>query len=197
MIKLTRITQNDPVKRLRAQINGAMDAIEGSQPMVGLGVDVEADYWGDGDNDSGFRHLAHNAIGTIRGTLLLHCLPDSTAAVITGVDGIVWDSARPTPDAGITKLHYRWVTLSIHKVSLPGKPITTFKTLAEYGLTKQNDKLEPEIEHITREPVYPLGYKFLYQSYDNSGANMSAVYLSGTRDKCMIILSTGPHGDRE
>lgn len=196
MIQLTRIAPEDPIKRLRAQINSAMNEIEGDQPMVGLGSDVEADYWNPDDNDIP-RHVAHSDRGTIHGTLLLQCLPDNTDAVITDVNGMAWPGSRPKLDTGITKLRYTWVMFSIHKVSLPTRSLTTFKTLVDYGFTKQSFVFDPAIEHITREPVFPLGGKLIYQDIDRTSLITAEAYLSGTRDKCMLLLSTGPLGDRE
>lgn len=196
MIKLTRIAPEDQIKRLRSQINRAMDEIEGDQPMVGLGSDVEADYWNPNDDDV-VRHVAHSDRGTIHGSLLLQCLPDNTDAVVTDVNGMVWPASRPKLDQGITKLRYTWVTLSVYKVSLPTKALTTFKTLVDYGLTKQSFDFDPSIQAITREPVFPLGGKLIYQDIDRTSLITAVAYLSGTRDKCMIILNTGPLGDRE
>lgn len=197
MIKLTRIAPEDPIKRLRTQINHAMDEIEGDQPMVGLGSRVEADYWGPGDNASGFRHVARSPLGTVHGTLLLQCLPDSTDAVITDVNGETWPSVRPTLDATITKLRYTWVVLSIHTVSLPARSLTTFKTLVDYGLARQTYEFTPDLQHITREPVFPLGPKALFKTQNNGDLHWGETYLSGTPDKCMLILHTGILGDRE
>lgn len=192
MIQLTRIAPEDPVKRLRSQINRAMDEIEGDQPMVGLGTNVEADYWGPGDNGSGFRHLAHSALNTVHGTLLLQCLPDNLHAVITGVDGEVWPSVKPELDTGLTKLAFTWVTLSIKRVSLPGRALNSFKTLVEYGLSRQTYDFAGDMTHITREPVFPLGLKAIFKRTNADELNWSAAYLSGNVDKCMVILHTGP-----
>lgn len=197
MIQLTRLAPEDPIKRLRSQINHAMDEIEGDQPMVGLASNVEADYWGPGDNQSGFRHVAHSPLGTVNGTLLLQCLPDNTDAVVTDVNGEVWPSVQPTLDETITKLKYTWVTLNIKSVSLPTRVLTVFKTLLEYGLAKQNYDFAPDLPQITREPVFPLGLKALFKSASNADLTWSATYLSGSRDKCMLILHTGVLGDTE
>lgn len=196
MIQLTRIAPEDPVKRLRSQINHAMDEIEGDQPMVGLASDVEADYWNPGADDV-VRHVAHSDRGTIHGTLLLQCLPDFTDAVITDVNGMAWPGSRPKLDQGITKFRYTWVVLSIYKVSLPTRALTRFKTLVDYGLTRQTFVFNPEIQHITSEPVFPLGVKIIYQDIDRTSLVTAEAYLSGTSDKCMLLLNTGPHGDRE
>lgn len=196
MIQLTRIAPEDPVKRLRAQINRAMDEIVSDQPMVGLASDVEADYWNPDDDDIP-RHVAHSDRGTIHGTLLLQCLPDNTHAVITDVNGMAWPGVRPKLDQGITKFRYTWVVLSIHRVSLPTRAITRFKTLVDYGLSRQSFVFDPQIQHITSEPVFPLGGKLIYQDIDRTSLITADAYLSGTSDKCMLLLSTGPHGDRE
>lgn len=197
MIRLTRIAPEDPVKRLRSQINHAMDEIEGDQPMVGLASKVEADYWGPGDNPSGFRHVAYSPLGTVHGTLLVQCLPNNADAVVTDVNGEAWPSVQPTLDETITKLRYTWVTLSIKSVRLPTRVLTVFKTLRDYGLTLQNWDFAPDLPHITREPVYPLGLKALFKTASNKDLVWSAAYLSGTPDKCMLILHTGQLGDTE
>ena len=192
MIQLTRIAPEDPIKRLRTQINHAMNEIEGDQPMVGLGSNVEADYWGPGENASGFRHVAHSALNEVHGTLLLQCLPDTQHAVITGVDGEVWPSVKPELDIGLTKLTFTWVTLSIKRVSLPGRALNSFKTLVEYGLPRQNYDFAPHLTEITREPVFPLGLKAIFKITSTDDLTWSAAYLSGTIDKCMVILHTVP-----
>ncbi len=136
-------------------------------------------------------------LGTVHGTLLVQCLPDNTDAVITDANGEIWPSVRPTLDATITKLKYTWVTLSITSVRLPARVLTVFKTLVDYGFARQNYVFAPDLQHITREPVFPLGLKALFKP--NSGADLqwAATYLSGTRDKFMLILHTGLLGDSE
>lgn len=197
MITLPRIAQDNPIKQLRSTFNAAMDEIQGDQPLVGMGILAEADYWGPGDNASGFRHVAHSPLGMVHGTLLVQCLPDNTDAVITDVNGEIWPSVRPTLDETITKLKYTWVTLGVTSVRLPARVLTVFKTLVDYGFDRQNYVFTPDLQHITREPVFPLGLKALFKP--NSGADLqwAATYLSGTRDKFKLILHTGPLGDSD
>lgn len=197
MITLPRIAQDNPIKQLRSTFNAAMDEIQGDQPLVGMGRLADADYWGPGDNASGFRHVAHSPLGMVQGTLLVQCLPDNTDAVITDANGEIWPAVRPTLDATITKLKYTWVTLNVTSVRLPARVLTVFKTLVDYGFDRQNYVFAPHLQQITREPVFPLGLKALFKP--NSGADLqwAATYLSGTRDKFMLILHTGLLGDSD
>lgn len=199
MIQLTRIAPENQFKRLRSQINRAMDEVEGDQPMLGSANRVEIDYWGPEANGSGLRIVAHSGPNTVTGMLLVQCLPDNTNAVITDVNGEIWTTTRPTLESGITKLKYTWVTISILSVRLPTRVLTVFKSLSEYGLFTPNIQYAPNMPpNNPDERVFPLGLKALFKPASDADLVWSAAYLAARKDRTMLILHVGaPLGDPE
>lgn len=192
MIQLTRIAPGDPFKRLRSQINAAMNEVEGDQPQLGMPKAMSVEYFkhkGDGPN---MTRVATSAADTIKGSLFLHCLPDNTHTMVTDVSGCLWATADPVLEAGISKLEFSLIQISISSIQLSNRVTDKFKMPYDYTYPRPDGAFAYVGAGVTTLPIYPLGGKTIFMGFGTERPIYidGPVFMWGTQNGVRILIES-------
>lgn len=190
MIQLTRIAPENPIKSLRSQINHMMDEVEGDQPQLGMPSSVSIQYYETATDDPSHTRVATSAPETVKGNLLLQCLPDNDVTMITDVNGCLHVTADPVLEPSVTELSFSVIQIIITSVRLSNRTVTRFKMPSDYGYPRPDDVFAYVGKGITAMPLYPLGFKSMFIGFGTKTPRIldGQAYMWGDQEGVRILI---------